>query len=212
MKKWFFTISSIVLVLGLGACGDETDDAAPAREADEVKEEENLEVGDVDNPNPSDMSGTGEGELSSATADLIDTNGKSVGVAELAEEEDGVRVKVNVTGLPEGVHGFHFHEIGKCEAPDFESAGGHFNPTGADHGLENESGPHAGDLPNLEVGADGTADEEFLVELVTLESGQDNSLLHEDGTALVIHAEADDGKTQPSGNSGDRIACGTVEK
>jgi Cu-Zn family superoxide dismutase len=212
MKKGFFTISAIVLVLGLGACGDETDDAAPATGADEVKEEENLEVGDVDNPNPSDVNGTGEGELSSATAELIDTNGNSVGVAELAEEEDGVRVKVNVTGLPEGVHGFHFHEIGKCKAPDFESAGSHFNPTGAEHGLENESGPHAGDLPNLEVGADGTVDEEFLVELVTLASGQDNSLLREGGTTLVIHAEADDGKTQPSGNSGDRIACGTVEK
>lgn len=211
MKNWFFTMSTIVLVLGLGACSDETDDAAPATEVDEVKEEENLETGDIDNPNPSEVNETGEEELSSATADLIDTNGNSVGVAKLTEEEDGVRVKVNVTGLPEGMHGFHFHEIGKCEAPDFESAGSHFNPTGADHGLENESGPHAGDLPNLEVGADGAVDEEFLAELVTLASGQDNSLLREGGTALVIHAEADDGKTQPSGNSGDRIACGVVQ-
>ncbi len=206
MKKWFFTMSTIALVLGLGACGDETEDAAP------VTGVENLEVGDVDNPNPSDADRTGEEELSSATTDLIDTSGNSVGIAELTEEENGVRVKVNVTGLPEGVHGFHFHEIGKCEAPDFESAGSHFNPTSADHGLENESGPHAGDLPNLEVGADGTIDEEFLAKLVTLASGQGNSLLREGGTALVIHAEADDGKTQPSGNSGDRIACGVVEE
>ncbi|MCG7337212.1 superoxide dismutase family protein [Sporosarcina sp. ACRSM] len=211
MKKWFFTMSTIVLVLGLGACNDETDDAAPATGVDELKEEENLETGDVDNPNLSDVNETGEEELSSKTVDLIDTSGNSVGVAELTEEEDGVRVNVNVTGLPEGLHGFHFHEIGKCEAPDFESAGSHFNPTGANHGLESENGPHAGDLPNLEVGADGAVDEEFLAELVTLTSGQDNSLLREGGTALVIHAEADDDKTQPSGNSGDRIACGVVQ-
>src|SRR5690606_25253705 len=111
----------------------------------------------------------------------------------------------------EGLHGFHFHEKGICEAPDFESAGGHFNPTGASHGLDHEDGPHAGDLPNLEVGPDGTVKEEFFVENLTLLAGEENSLYQEGGTSLIIHAEADDGTTQPSGNSGDRIACGVVE-
>ena len=113
--------------------------------------------------------------------------------------------------LTEGTHGFHFHEKGVCEAPDFESAGGHFNPTGASHGLGHEDGPHAGDLPNLEVGPDGTVKEEFFVENLTLKAGEENSLFQDDGTALVIHAEEDDGTTQPSGDSGDRIACGVVE-
>ena len=120
-------------------------------------------------------------------------------------------IKVNAKDLPEGPHGFHFHEVGNCEVPDFESAGGHFNPTEADHGLEQDNGPHAGDLPNLEVGEDGIVDEEFVAEHVTLKTGEVNSLLQEGGTALVIHAEADDGTTQPSGNSGDRIVCGVIE-
>ena len=102
-------------------------------------------------------------------------------------------------------------EVGKCELPDFESAGGHFNPTDASHGLDHDEGPHAGDLPNLEVGEDGLVDEEIIAENVTLKSGEENSLLQEGGTALVIHAEADDGTSQPSGDSGDRIICGVIQ-
>ena len=150
-------------------------------------------------------------ELLPVTVNLKDSDGNSVGTAELIEEEDALRIMVDAKNLPEGTHGFHFHEKGVCEAPDFESAGGHFNPTGASHGLDHEDGPHAGDLPNLEVGPDGTVKEEFFVDNLTLLAGEENSLFHEGGTSLVIHAEADDGKTQPSGNSGDRIACGVVE-
>lgn len=210
VKKWSLLISTMVLATGLAACGDGNDEAVPATEPDGVKEEENLEVDDI--AEPSNVDEMDDEELSFVTVDMKDGGGNSVGTVELNEENDSVRVKVNANGLPEGTHGFHFHEFGKCEAPDFESAGSHFNPTGADHGLDHESGPHAGDLPNLEVGADGTVDEEFFAEHVTLTSGQDHSLLREGGTALVIHAKADDGKTQPSGDSGDRIACGIVEK
>lgn len=200
MKKWLVVLSVFVLAVVLAACGDGKDkdkdknDPAPSTETDGKDAEE-----------------ASDKELSFASAVLMNSEGKSVGTAELTEEDNGVRVKVNVTDLPEGPHGYHFHEAGKCEAPDFESAGGHFNPTGASHGLEEKEGPHAGDLPNLEVGADGTVEDEFLAEHVTLESGKDNSLLQVGGTALVIHAGADDGKTQPSGDSGDRIACGIVE-
>ena len=124
----------------------------------------------------------GDEEFSFVTVNLMDSAGNSVGTAELAEEDDGVRVKMNATDLPEGAHGFHFHEYGKCESPDFESAGGHFNPTGADHGLDNEGGPHAGDLPNLEVGADETIEEEFVAEHVTLATWtEENSLLKRRG-------------------------------
>lgn len=211
MKKWLLLLSVFILTMALAACGDGKDDTAPATETDGVKDGEANDGKDMDNTDPSKADEMIEEELSFATVNLMNSDGKSVGTAELTEEDDGVRVKVNATDLPEGLHGFHFHETGKCEAPDFESAGGHFNPTGASHGLEEKEGPHAGDLPNLEVGADGTVEDEFLAEHVTLESGKDNSLLQESGTALVIHAEADDGKTQPSGDSGDRIACGIVE-
>jgi len=199
MRKWLLLLSVFAFAIGLAACGDGKDDTAPATEADGEA---------IDGTTAEE---TSDEELSLATVNLMNSDGKSVGTGELTEEDGGVRVKVNATDLPEGPHGFHFHEVGKCEAPNFESAGGHFNPTGGNHGLEQNEGPHAGDLPNLEVGADGTVEDEFLAEQVTLKSGKDNSLLQGGGTALVIHAEADDGKTQPSGDSGDRIVCGLVE-
>ncbi|MER2089996.1 MAG: superoxide dismutase family protein [Sporosarcina sp.] len=211
MKKLLLFLSVLVFAMVLAACGDGKDDPAPAVETDGVKDGEAIDGKDADSADPSKANEVSDDELSFATVDLMNSDGKSVGTAELTEEDRGVRVKVNATDLPEGLHGFHFHEVGKCEAPDFESAGGHFNPTGASHGLEEKEGPHAGDLPNLEVGEDGTVKDEFLAEQVTLESGKDNSLLQVGGTALVIHAEANDGKTQPSGDSGDRIACGIVE-
>jgi superoxide dismutase, Cu-Zn family len=103
------------------------------------------------------------------------------------------------------------HTVGKCDPPDFASAGGHLNPDMKKHGKENPDGPHAGDLNNLEVGADGTAKASFVDSKVTLGDGP-NSLFHDGGTALVIHEKADDYKTDPSGNSGPRIACGPIQK
>jgi Cu-Zn family superoxide dismutase len=209
MKKWLMLLTVFALATILVACGDGNDEPVPATEADGVTDEETTENQDG-NANPSTEDEANDNELASATVELMDNSGNLVGTAELIEEDEGVRMKVNAKDLPEGTHGFHFHEVGKCEGPDFESAGGHFNPTGTSHGLDHDEGPHAGDLANLEVGADGTVDEEFFVTRVTLENGEINSLLQEGGTALVIHAAADDGKTQPSGDSGDRIACGVV--
>jgi Cu-Zn family superoxide dismutase len=118
-------------------------------------------------------------------------------------------VGISIAGLAPGLHGLHIHESGRCAPPDFASAGGHFNPTVRHHGLQNPEGPHLGDLPNLLVEADGSADTSFSLDPLLLRPGP-LSLLDSAGTALVIHAERDDQRSDPSGGSGDRIACGTI--
>ena len=146
-----------------------------------------------------------------ATAQLKNAQGTMVGVAALSEDEGGVRFFADVRGLPPGQHGIHLHTAGKCEPPDFTSAGSHFNPAAKKHGLMNPDGPHAGDLPNITVGADGTGQLNYLVRGVTLGSGA-ASLFDAPGTAVVIHAGPDDYRTDPAGNSGARIACGVIQK
>jgi len=146
-----------------------------------------------------------------ARAELKDAQGKAVATAKLKQLKNGVRISLAATGLPAGVHAFHIHAVGKCEAPDFKSAGGHFNPESKKHGLKNPEGPHAGDMPNFTVGADGKGKTTYVDTRVTLGEGA-NSLFHEGGTAIVIHEKADDDMTDPTGNAGNRIACGVVEK
>ncbi|HEX8301525.1 superoxide dismutase family protein [Sphingomonas sp.] len=141
-----------------------------------------------------------------AEAELKTPDGTRVGTA-IAEEVDGdIRVLVEVAGMPKGAHGTHIHAVGKCDAPDFASAGPHWNPSAHQHGKENPAGPHLGDLPNLSVGDNGR-DRTIL----TLKGATYSGLLDEDGAALVVHAQADDYKTDPSGNSGGRIACGVFK-
>lgn len=147
----------------------------------------------------------------SAKAMLINADGKEVGSASLYEAPGGVRVRLRVSGLPPGPHAFHIHEAGRCDPPDFKSAGGHFNPAGKKHGLKNPQGHHAGDLPDLVVGADGVGSAEVTVDGVTLLEGE-NSLFHPGGTALVIHASPDDNLSDPAGNAGTRIACGVITR
>jgi Cu-Zn family superoxide dismutase len=146
-----------------------------------------------------------------ATADLKNARGQAVGTASFWEDASGVRIITQVRGLPHGRHGFHLHAVGKCDPPEFTTAGAHFNPGRKRHGLKGSQGPHAGDLPNLEVAADGSGRLEYVTKLVTLGSGP-ASLFDADGTALVIHANPDDDVTDPTGNSGGRIACGTLRK
>jgi len=148
---------------------------------------------------------------SAAHADIVDAQGKKIGTAAFRASGNGVRIDVNVSGLPPGTHGIHIHGVGKCEGPAFTNAGPHLNPTSKKHGKDNPEGPHAGDLLNLEVNADGLGKASLLDQNVTLGQGQ-SSLFHEGGTSLVIHANADDYKTDPAGNSGARIACGIIEK
>lgn len=146
-----------------------------------------------------------------ARAVFINEQGTEIGTATLTQEGDAVRIVVDLAFLQAGQRGFHIHEVGSCEAPDFSSAGAHFNPTNAAHGFDNPDGPHAGDLRNLEVETDdGTARATLTNNMVTLVPGQPNSLLDADGSALVVHAEADDYTSQPAGNSGPRIACGVI--
>lgn len=145
----------------------------------------------------------------SVSVQLHDGSGKSVGTAKISSHDGGVEIKLNVKGLPAGEHALHFHQNAKCEGPDFKSAGPHFNPDGKHHGLENAEGPHAGDMPNFTVGANGKAKTTVVNPRVNL--GSDNhSLFSNGGTALVIHAKADDLKSDPAGNAGDRIACGVI--
>lgn len=148
-----------------------------------------------------------------ARAELKNAHGAKIGTAKFMPAANGVKVSVKVSQLTPGEHGIHIHNVGKCEAPGFTTAGGHFNPTGAHHGVKNaqEPHPHVGDLENLTVGQNGKASATFTINGATLGDGQ-NSLFHEGGTALVIHAKADDLRSDPSGNSGERIACGVVEK
>jgi Cu-Zn family superoxide dismutase len=132
-------------------------------------------------------------------------------MAHFESAPEGVKVTVQVHGLAPGPHGFHVHDVGACAGPEFKTAGGHFNPTGKKHGLLNPEGHHGGDLPNLAVGADGSGQATALLAGVTLGEGA-ASLFHPGGTSVVIHAAADDGRTDPAGNSGARIACGVIEK
>jgi superoxide dismutase, Cu-Zn family len=141
---------------------------------------------------------------------LTDAKGASIGTATLKQKKHGVAIQLALTNLSAGVHAIHFHQTPSCQPPDFKSAGGHFNPTGAHHGLHNPAGPHAGDMDNITVSADGTANLTIFNPRVTLESGKPNSLFANGGTALVIHAKADDMTSDPAGNAGDRVACGVV--
>jgi superoxide dismutase, Cu-Zn family len=146
-----------------------------------------------------------------ATAPLFDTSGARVGVASFSDGDGNTQMGVSVTGLQPGEHGMHIHETGTCTPPSFESAGSHLNPASKQHGLLNPQGPHAGDLPNLGVEADGSADTAFTVSASLLAEGP-GSMLGKERRAFVIHADPDDQKTDPSGNSGARVVCGVIER
>ncbi|HWK88771.1 MAG TPA: superoxide dismutase family protein [Longimicrobium sp.] len=141
---------------------------------------------------------------------LRNAQGVTIGTATLLPATEGVQVVLQATGLPAGVHGVHIHAAGRCEGPDFTSAGPHFNPAGRQHGTGNPAGPHAGDLPNLTVGADGRGTLNGTAGGVGLTGTAASSLRNPAGTALVVHASADDYRTDPSGNSGARIACAVI--
>ena len=137
---------------------------------------------------------------------LVNSAGQSIGTVRAWQTAGGVSFRISASGLPHGIPGLHVHAVGRCDPPDFASAGGHWNPAGKKHGMNNPAGPHAGDLPNVEVAANGV-----LTATVTLPGATMASLLDADGAALVLHAGPDDYATDPSGNSGARIACAVIQ-
>lgn len=189
-KQKILGLAAVPLIIGISGCGSNEEPSAPDDEMAATMEGEAM---------PGEVPGGNQ----VAMANLQTAQGAEAGTATITSPGEGLSLSLRVQGLPPGEHGAHIHQTGSCEAPTFESAGGHWNPADKQHGLENAQGQHAGDMPNLVVAGDGTGTLEY-----KLEGGNIDALLDTDGSAMVIHASADDQMTDPSGNSGDRIACG----
>lgn len=151
-------------------------------------------------------------EMTMAAATMRDASGASVGTLRLQASPTGVRITGSISGLAPGAHGIHLHAVGRCDAPEFTSAGAHFDWGTMKHGLLNPEGPHAGDLPAIAATAAGVAAVDVISARVTLATSGPGALLDADGTAIVVHAANDDQRTDPSGNSGGRVACGVLER
>lgn len=149
-------------------------------------------------------------DVATAHADLKNAQGRTVGTVKLMSTPHGVLLQAELDNLPAGEHAFHLHQTGRCDAPDFKTAGGHYAPRGHVHGFLDPKGPHAGDMPNLHVS--GKLNIEYLLEHAVLDGGGVDALLDSDGAAVVVHAGKDDYRTDPAGDSGERIACGVIQK
>jgi superoxide dismutase, Cu-Zn family len=193
LKKIINIMLFMMLVIVLASCGNKNEDEHKNHDMEESQAASSKVKG------------------GSYIVNLVDTKGKKAGEAKLTQTAEGVSVQVNATGIKPGEHGIHFHEKAICTPPDFKSAGAHFNPKEKKHGFLNPKGPHVGDLHNVTADESGVVHGEVLSAMVTLSEGKPNSLFFDGGTALVIHDKADDYKTDPAGDSGDRVLCGVIK-
>ena len=191
MTRFFFATATAAAALALGACQAEAPDAG---NGDLVTNEPVIPIDATKAPQQTAFTGA---------------DGKPLGSVTVTDDVGGLMLAVSATGMPAGKHGIHLHEKGLCEGPKFESAGSHWNPQSKQHGRDNPAGAHAGDLANLTVAANGTATVSIPIAGAMMSSGT-MMLADADGTALVIHAKPDDYRTDPSGDSGDRIACAVI--
>lgn len=203
MNRLITLIFVLFVAIFLTACGTGNEEEMDTQNQENTSSESDLNIKEQAQETSATL---GEEVLVS----LENTEGADIGTATLTEKDSGVSIHLEAENLPPGTHGFHIHEAGVCEPPTFESAGSHYNPTGAKHGFDDPEGPHAGDLENIVVSEDGTVNVEVIADMVTLERGAENTLYTDEGTSLIIHSDADDYISQPSGNAGDRIACGVI--
>lgn len=188
MKSAWITVVGMIAVVGLVACGGK-DQAAPA-------------------PAPEAPQAAVEEAPPTAKATLMAREGSTIeGNVTFTETDTGVVIVAHITGAPPGTHGFHVHEIGDCSSPDFKSAAGHFDPTEMPHGAPTDMERHAGDLGNVEVAEDGTAHHEMASSMLTVSPGPSSVV----GRGVILHENADDLVTQPTGAAGGRLACGVIE-
>lgn len=194
MKRFIFL--SLVLFLGLTGCKQKIDQPEMEQDLAEMEqEEESVHL-----------------ELDPVEVDLINEDGVSVGMAQIVPKGEGVEIQLDAHHLKPGLRGFHIHERGVCDAPSFESAGAHFNPTNKKHGFDHPEGHHAGDMENIEVQEDGSLSLTITNPHVTLQKNKPHSLWQKEGTSLVIHEQGDDYLSQPAGDAGERIVCGVITK